>query len=85
MQQKFYAGGGTTTNLSKDEKIDANLYYENTIFNKQNGSAGTGVQLNTGYVNQTTENPYSTIGGAVQYTKNMNGIIHDIILNSMVG
>jgi len=61
LQQKFYAGGGTTTNLSKDEKIDANLYYENTIFNKQNGSAGTGAQLNTGYVNQTTENPYSTM------------------------
>ena len=79
LQQKFYAGGGTTTNLSKDEKIDANLYYENTTFNKQNGSAGTGAQLNTGYVNQTTENPYSTIGGAVQYTKNMNGIIDQVM------
>ena len=80
LQQKFFFGGGTTTQLDLAQKVDVNIYFEDTIFNKQNGSAGTGTQANTGYISQTTMNPYSTLGGSVQYTNELKGIIDQAII-----
>jgi iron complex outermembrane receptor protein len=87
LKQDSSFAGGTTTRVDDSSKIQANLYYENTIFNKQNGSsAAVSTSLNpaqvatgTGYISANYQNPYSTLGGSVQYTKESKGLIDQYV------
>jgi len=87
LKQDSNFAGGTTTRIDDSSKVQANLYYENTIFNKQNGSAAAvSTSLNpariatgTGYISANYQNPYSTLGGSVQYTKEAKGLIDQYV------
>jgi iron complex outermembrane receptor protein len=86
MQETDFAGG-TTTRLDDSSKVQANIFYENTIFNKQNGSAAASsttlnpakIVTGTGYISANYQNPYSTLGGSVQYTKEDKGLIDQYV------
>jgi iron complex outermembrane receptor protein len=86
IQETDFAGG-VTTRLDETSKVQANVFYENTIMNKQNGSAAaSSATLNpsrlatgTGYISANYQNPYSTLGGSVQYTKEAKGIIDQYV------
>ncbi|QWD95880.1 TonB-dependent receptor [Polynucleobacter sp. MG-6-Vaara-E2] len=86
MQEVDFAGG-TTTRLDDSSKVQANLFYENTIFNKQNGSAAAvssslnpaHIATGTGYISANYQNPYSTLGASVQYTKEVKGLIDQYV------
>ena len=79
--QETDLSGGVTTKLDSTSKVMVNLYYENTIFNKQNGSTSStvGVSNNVPYISATYQNPYSTTGGAVQYSKDIKGWLDQIV------
>ena len=59
--------GGAITQLSGSEKIKSNIYYENTTLLQQNITAATSSA--NPYVSRIDADPYSTIGGSVQYVR----------------
>ena len=75
---------GSTTKLADRAKVDVNFFYENTNFNKQNGSTTTtksnNIAANTPYINATYKDPYSTIGASAQYTKELTGVIDQYLV-----
>ncbi|WP_353433115.1 TonB-dependent receptor [Polynucleobacter sp. MWH-UH23A] len=84
IMQETDLAAGTTTRLDTSSKVDANFFYENTGFNKQNGSTSTtasnGIPANTPYINANYKDPYSTIGASAQYTKDLTGIVDQYVV-----
>lgn len=84
IMQETDLAAGTTTRLDTSSKVDANFFYENTGFNKQNGStsatASNGIPANTPYINANYKDPYSTIGASAQYTKDLTGIVDQYVV-----
>ena len=84
LTQETDIAGGTTTRLDDKSKVDVNFFYENTNFNKQNGSTTTSrsnnIPANTPYVNATYKDPYSTVGASAQYTKEATGLIDQYVV-----
>jgi iron complex outermembrane receptor protein len=86
MQETDFAGG-TTTRLDDKSKVDVNFFYENTGFNKQNGSTtalkgakGATAPYNLPYINANYQDPYSTVGASAQFTQEVTGIIDQYVL-----
>ena len=84
LTQETDVAGGTTTRLDDKSKVDVNFFYENTSFNKQNGSTTTSrsnnIPANTPYVNATYKDPYSTLGASAQYTQEATGLIDQYVV-----
>jgi iron complex outermembrane receptor protein len=64
--------------------VDVNFFYENTGFNKQNGSTTTsksnGIPANTPYINANYHDPYSTVGASAQFTQELTSIIDQYVV-----
>ena len=84
LTQETDVAGGTTTRLDDKSKVDVNFFYENTNFNKQNGSTTTSrsnnIPANTPYINATYKDPYSTVGASAQYTQEVTGLIDQYVV-----
>ncbi|QKM64467.1 hypothetical protein DCO17_03985 [Polynucleobacter tropicus] len=84
IMQETDLAAGTTTRLDNESKVDVNIFYENTGFNKQNGStttsASNGVPSNTPYVNANYKDPYSTVGASALFTKKLTGVIDQYVV-----
>jgi iron complex outermembrane receptor protein len=84
LTQETDVAGGTTTRLDEKSKVDVNFFYENTSFNKMNGSTTTSssnnIPANTPYVNATYKDPYSTVGASAQYTQEATGFIDQYVV-----
>lgn len=84
LMQETDVAVGTTTRLADRAKVDVNFFYENTNFNKQNGSTTTGksngISAGTPYINATYKDPYSTVGASAQYTKELTGMIDQYLV-----
>jgi iron complex outermembrane receptor protein len=82
--QETTVAGGTSTRLDDKSKVDVNFMYENTGFNKQNGSTTTSrsnnIPANTPYINATYQDPYSTVGASAQYTQETTGLIDQYVV-----
>ena len=77
LKQDTDIAAGTKTRIDASSNVEINFFYQNTIFNKQNGSTSSG---GIPYISANYENPYSTIGGGVQYTKNIKGLVDQVII-----
>ena len=68
--------GGTTTRLDTDKKILVSGFYQNEIFNKQNGSTtnptGT-VPASTAYISSNYQDPSTSGGGSVSFAHDLKG------------
>jgi len=84
LMQETDVAVGATTRLADRAKVDVNFFYENTNFNKQNGSTTTGksngISAGTPYINATYKDPYSTVGASAQYTKELTGMIDQYLV-----
>ena len=84
IMQETDVAGGTTTRLDDKSKVDVNFFYENTGFNKQNGSTTTtssnNIPVNTPYINANYKDPYSTIGASAQFTQELKGLIDQYVM-----
>jgi len=84
IRQSADLAGGTTTRLEDKSKVDLNLFYQNTGFNKQNGSTTTSrtnnIPANTPYINANYQDPYSSIGASAQYTKELQGVVDQYVV-----
>ena len=84
LMQETDVAVGATTRLADRAKVDVNFFYENTNFNKQNGSTTTGksngISAGTPYINATYKAPYSTVGASAQYTKELTGMIDQYLV-----
>ena len=84
LTQETDLAGGTTTRLDDKSKVDVNFFYENTGFNKQNGSTTTSksnnIPANTPYINANYKDPYSTVGASAQYTQDAIGLIDQYVV-----
>jgi iron complex outermembrane receptor protein len=84
LKQDTDIAAGTTTRLEDRARVDANLFYSNTNFNKQNGSTTTtrsnNIAANTPYISANYKDPYSTVGASVQYTKELTGVINQYLI-----
>ena len=87
IMQETDLAGGTTTRLDDKSKVDVNFFYENTGFNKQNGSTSATVGIkgatapyNYPYVNANYKDPYSTVGASAQYTQELAGLIDQYVV-----
>jgi iron complex outermembrane recepter protein len=84
IMQETDVAGGTTTRLDDKSKVDVNFFYENTGFNKQNGSTTTsksnGIPANTPYINANYHDPYSTVGASAQFTQELTSIIDQYVV-----
>ncbi|MGV0963695.1 MAG: TonB-dependent receptor [Polynucleobacter sp.] len=83
IMQETDLAGGTTTHLDEKSKVDVNFFYENTGFNKQNGSttSATGSNpKNFPYINANYKDPYSTVGASAQYTQEVAGVIDQYVV-----
>lgn len=83
IMQETDLAGGTTTRLDEKSKVDVNFFYENTGFNKQNGSttSATGSNpKNFPYINANYKDPYSTVGASAQYTQEVSGMIDQYVV-----
>ena len=84
IRQSTDLAGGTTTRLEDKSKVDVNFFYQNTGFNKQNGSTTTSrtnnIPANTPYINANYHDPYSSIGASAQYTKELQGIVDQYVV-----
>ncbi len=82
--QETTLAGGTTTRLDDKSKVDVNFFYENTGFNKQNGSTTTtksnNIPANTPYINANYKDPYNTVGASAQYTQELTGFLDQYIV-----
>ena len=86
IMQETDLAGGVTTRLDDKAKVDANFFYENTGFNKQNGSTtavqgarGATAPYNYPYINANYKDPYSTVGASAQYTQESTGLIDQYV------
>ena len=84
IMQETTLAGGTTTRLDDKSKVDVNFFYENTGFNKQNGSTTTtksnNIPANTPYINANYKDPYNTVGASAQYTQELTGFLDQYIV-----
>ena len=84
IRQSTDLAGGTTTRLEDKSKVDVNFFYQNTGFNKQNGSTTTSrtnnIPVNTPYINANYQDPYSSVGASAQYTQELKGIIDQYVV-----
>jgi iron complex outermembrane receptor protein len=84
IMQETDLAGGTTTRLDDKSKVDVNFFYENTGFNKQNGSTTTtksnNIPANTPYINANYKDPYSTVGASAQYAQELAGLIDQYVV-----
>ena len=87
IMQETDVAGGATTRLDDKSKVDVNFFYENTGFNKQNGSTsaaagtkGATAPYNYPYINAIYKDPYSTIGASAQYTQEVIGLIDQYVV-----
>jgi iron complex outermembrane receptor protein len=84
IRQSADLAGGATTRLDNQSKVDLNLFYQNTGFNKQNGSTTTSrtnnIPANTPYINANYQDPYSSVGASAQYTKELQGIVDQYVV-----
>ena len=84
LMQETDVAAGTTTKLGDRAKVDVNFFYENTNFNKQNGSTTTtksnNIPANTPYINANYKDPYSTVGASAQYTQELTGVIDQYLV-----
>ncbi|BDT75560.1 TonB-dependent receptor [Polynucleobacter sp. KF022] len=87
LTQETDVAGGVTTRLDDRSKVDANFFYENTNFNKQNGSTtslrgtrGATAPYNYPYINANYKDPYSTVGASAQFTKEVTGLIDQYVV-----
>jgi iron complex outermembrane receptor protein len=84
IMQEADLAGGTTTRLDDKSKVDVNFFYENTGFNKQNGSTTTtklnSIPANTPYINANYKDPYSTVGASAQFTQDVTGFIDQYVV-----
>ena len=87
IMQETDVAGGTTTRLDDKSKVDVNFFYENTGFNKQNGSTsatagtkGATAPFNYPYINANYKDPYSTAGASAQYTQELSGLIDQYVV-----
>ena len=84
LKQDTDIAAGTTTRLEDRARLDANLFYSNTNFNKQNGSTTTtrsnNIAANTPYISANYKDPYNTVGASAQYTKELTGVINQYLI-----
>lgn len=87
LTQETDVAGGVTTRLDDRSKVDVNFFYENTNFNKQNGSTtslqgtrGATAPYNYPYINANYKDPYSTVGASAQFTKEVTGLIDQYVV-----
>ncbi len=87
LTQETDVAGGTTTRLDDKSKVDVNFFYENTNFNKQNGSTtalrgarGATAPYNYPYINANYKDPYNTVGASAQYTQEVTGLIDQYVV-----
>jgi len=84
IRQSTDLAGGTTTRLEDKSKVDVNFFYQNTGFNKQNGSTTTSstnnIPANTSYINANYQDPYSSVGASVQYTQELKGMVDQYVV-----
>jgi iron complex outermembrane receptor protein len=84
IRQSTDLAGGSTTRLDNKSKVDLNLFYQNTGFNKQNGSTTTSrtnnIPANTPYINANYQDPYSTVGASAQFTRELSGAIKQYVV-----
>jgi iron complex outermembrane receptor protein len=84
IRQSTDLAGGTTTRLEDKSKVDVNFFYQNTGFNKQNGSTTTSstnnIPANTPYINANYQDPYSSVGASVQYTQELKGMVDQYVV-----
>ncbi|WP_068323638.1 TonB-dependent receptor [Polynucleobacter yangtzensis] len=84
LTQETDVAGGTTTRFDDKSKVDVNFFYENTNFNKQNGSTtisrSNNIPANTPYINATYKDPYSTVGASALYTQEVTGLINQYVV-----
>ena len=87
LTQETDVAGGVTTRLDDRSKVDVNFFYENTNFNKQNGSTtalrgarGATAPYNYPYINANYKDPYSTVGASAQYTQEATGLIDQYVV-----
>jgi iron complex outermembrane receptor protein len=88
LKQTTDLAAGTTTKLSESDKVLVNLFYQNTAFNKQNGSNAAvssvfnaqKLATNTPYISSNYYDPYSTTGAGVQYIKDMKGLVDQVLV-----
>jgi iron complex outermembrane receptor protein len=84
IMQETDLAGGTTTRLDDKSKVDVNFFYENTGFNKQNGSTTTvksnNIPANTPYINANYKDPYSTVGASAQFTQEVTGLVDQYVV-----
>ena len=86
IMQETDLAGGVTTRLDDKAKVDVNFFYENTGFNKQNGSTtavqgarGATAPYNYPYINANYKDPYSTVGASAQFTQEATGLIDQYV------
>ena len=79
--------GGTSTKLDVDKKIIVSGFYQNEIFNKQNGAttnpSGTtaGTPTSTPYISSTYQDPSTSGGGSVSFNHDLrNSVIEQYIV-----
>jgi iron complex outermembrane receptor protein len=83
IMQETDVAGGVTTRLDDKAKVDVNFFYENTGFNKQNGSTSSATgssPKNYPYINANYKDPYSTVGASAQYTQELTGLIDQYVM-----
>ena len=80
LKQDTDIAAGTRTQIDGSSNVQVNFFYQNTIFNKQNGSTASPTTTGKPYISATYQNPYSTIGGSAQYTKNLNSVIDQVVV-----
>ena len=80
--QQTNLAAGTTTRVDDSSNINTSVFYQNGIFNKQNGSntGGSKAPTTPAYMNAIYSNPSTSVGGSVSYTKNMSSIIDQVLL-----
>jgi iron complex outermembrane receptor protein len=80
LKQDTDIAAGTRTQIDGSSNVQVNFFYQNTIFNKQNGSTASPTATGLPYISATYQNPYSTIGGGAQYTKNLTSLIDQVVV-----
>ena len=80
LKQDTDVAAGTNTQIDGNSNVQTNFFYQNTIFNKQNGSTASPTATGKPYISATYQNPYSTIGGGAQYIKNLNNLIDQVVV-----
>ena len=76
--QQTNIAGGTTTKIDSDKKVTVSGFYQNEIFNKQNGATTnpTGVvPSGTPYISSNYQDPSTTGGGSVSLTHNLKNTV----------